>query len=93
MRKSVSERAGEIGPCATSAAAPIPRNLLDGYEQIGNSSFEMQSYAAFGEVNYAIHRPFHGDVWPAVYAGRQGRYASARRRAGISDWRYAFTGA
>src|SRR6185436_6652888 len=32
---------------------PIPRNLLDGYGQEGNSRFEMKSYAAFGEVNYA----------------------------------------
>lgn len=31
---------------------PIPRNLLDGYGQVGSSSFEMKSYAAFGEVNY-----------------------------------------
>lgn len=31
---------------------PIPRNLLDGYGQEGNSRFEMKSYAAFGEVNY-----------------------------------------
>ena len=33
---------------------PIPRNLLDGYGQEGNSRFEMKSYAAFGEVNYAF---------------------------------------
>lgn len=33
---------------------PIPRNLLDGYGQIGDSSFEMKSYAAFGEVNYKL---------------------------------------
>src|SRR6185295_475926 len=31
---------------------PVPRNLLDGYAQIGDSDFEMNSYAAFGEVNY-----------------------------------------
>jgi iron complex outermembrane receptor protein len=31
---------------------PIPRNLLDGYGQVGDSAFEMESYAAFGEVNY-----------------------------------------
>ena len=31
---------------------PIPRNLLDGYGQEGNSRFEMESYAAFGEGNY-----------------------------------------
>jgi iron complex outermembrane recepter protein len=33
---------------------PIPRNLLDGYGQIGSSDFEMESYAAFGEVNYGF---------------------------------------
>jgi iron complex outermembrane receptor protein len=33
---------------------PIPRNLLDGYGQIGNSSFGMKSYAAFGELNYGF---------------------------------------
>ncbi|MES2626029.1 MAG: TonB-dependent receptor [Pseudomonadota bacterium] len=33
---------------------PIPRNLLDGYGQIGDSAFEMESYAAFGELNYAF---------------------------------------
>jgi len=31
---------------------PIPRNLLDGYGQLGDSDFDMKSYAAFGEVNY-----------------------------------------
>ncbi|MEO8465001.1 MAG: TonB-dependent receptor [Gammaproteobacteria bacterium] len=34
--------------------APIPRNLLDGYSQTGSSDFNMNSYAAFGEVNYAF---------------------------------------
>src|SRR5262245_8887330 len=33
---------------------PIPRNLLDGYGQEGDSNFEMKSYAAFGEVNYDL---------------------------------------
>jgi iron complex outermembrane receptor protein len=33
---------------------PIPRNLLDGYGQVGDSAFEMESYAAFGEVNYDV---------------------------------------
>jgi len=33
---------------------PIPRNLLDGYSQTGTSDFEMDSYATFGEVNYAF---------------------------------------
>jgi iron complex outermembrane receptor protein len=33
---------------------PIPRDLLDGYTQEGDSHFEMESYAAFGEVNYDL---------------------------------------
>jgi len=33
---------------------PIPRNLLDGYTQLGSSDFKMSSYAPFGEVNYAF---------------------------------------
>jgi iron complex outermembrane recepter protein len=35
-----------------SFTVPIPRNLLDGYGQYGSSRYEMDSYAAFGEVNY-----------------------------------------
>ncbi|MFO1455588.1 MAG: TonB-dependent receptor [Steroidobacteraceae bacterium] len=33
---------------------PLPRNLLEGYGQIGNSRFRMQSYAAFGESSYSL---------------------------------------
>ena len=33
---------------------PLPRNLLDGYGQRGSSAFEMESYAAFGELNYQL---------------------------------------
>ncbi len=33
---------------------PIPRNLLDGYGQSGESAFAMESVAAFGELNYAV---------------------------------------
>lgn len=33
---------------------PIPRNLLDGYGQLGNSRFRSDSSAAFAELNYAI---------------------------------------
>jgi iron complex outermembrane recepter protein len=35
-----------------SFSVPIPRDLLDGYAQLGNSRFEMKSTAAFGELNY-----------------------------------------
>ena len=41
---------------------PIPRNLLDGYSQTGTSDFEMQSYAAFGEVNYAFTERLTGTL-------------------------------
>lgn len=45
---------------ANFPGTPIPVNpalgqtLLDGYGQIGNSVFKMNSYAAFGEVNYEV---------------------------------------
>jgi iron complex outermembrane receptor protein len=35
-------------------AVSIPRNLLDGYSQQGSSDFVMDSYAAFGELNYTV---------------------------------------
>jgi len=41
---------------------PIPRNLLDGYSQTGTSDFEMQSYAAFGEMNYAFTERLTGTL-------------------------------
>jgi len=41
---------------STTAFAPAdrPDNLTNGYGQFGNSHFTMNSYAAFGEVNYHI---------------------------------------
>jgi len=39
-----------------SFRAHIPRNLLDGYGQIGTSQFDMVSYAAFSEVNYDLSK-------------------------------------
>ncbi len=41
---------------------PIPANLLDGYGQIGDSRFEMESYAAFGEVSYEFIPRLTGTV-------------------------------
>ncbi|HEX5049491.1 MAG TPA: TonB-dependent receptor, partial [Gammaproteobacteria bacterium] len=41
---------------------PIPRNLLDGYTQTGSSDFEMESYAPFGEVNYAFTKRLTGTL-------------------------------
>src|SRR6185369_12015342 len=35
-------------------ATDRPDNLADGYGQYGDSHFKMDSYAAFGEVNYRI---------------------------------------
>jgi iron complex outermembrane receptor protein len=35
-----------------SFTATIPRELLDGYGQTGESRFQMRTYAAFGEANY-----------------------------------------
>ena len=45
---------------ANFPGTPIPvdpalgQTLLDGYGQVGNSTFKMKSYAAFGEANYAV---------------------------------------
>ena len=33
---------------------PIPRNLLDGYGQVGDSRFEMDSHAVFGELGWRM---------------------------------------
>ncbi len=62
---------------------PIPRNLLDGYGQLGESDFDMKSYAAFGEVNYDITEKSHRHAGPALHLRRQGRHvldAGVRRR-------------
>ncbi|MCP5358517.1 MAG: TonB-dependent receptor [Pseudomonadales bacterium] len=37
-----------------SFSVSIPRDLLDGYGQIGDSDFEMDSAAVYGEVNYDL---------------------------------------
>ena len=56
---------------------PIPRNLLDGYGQMGNSDFEMNSYAAFGEVNYALHGAADRDLGLRyTYEDKEGTYAT-----------------
>jgi iron complex outermembrane receptor protein len=46
----------------TTFTVPIPRDLLDGYSQTGTSDFEMNSYAAFGEVNYAFTERLTGTL-------------------------------
>ena len=46
----------------SSFTVPIPSNLLDGYSQTGSSDFEMNSYAPFGEVNYAFTERLTGTL-------------------------------
>ena len=56
---------------------PIPRNLLDGYTQQGTSDFEMQSYAPFGEANYAFTERLTGTVGLRyTYEDKEGAYAT-----------------
>ena len=56
---------------------PIPRNLLDGYGQEGNSRFEMKSYAAFGEVNYDFTERLTATLGLRyTYEDKEGTYAT-----------------
>jgi iron complex outermembrane recepter protein len=56
---------------------PIPRNLLDGYGQFGNSRFEMKSYAAFGELNYALTQRLTGTLGLRyTFEDKDGTYAT-----------------
>jgi iron complex outermembrane receptor protein len=56
---------------------PIPRNLLDGYGQTGTSDFEMNSYAAFGEVNYDITAKLTATLGLRyTYENKDGDYAT-----------------
>lgn len=48
-----------------SFSVPIPRDLLDGYGQFGESAFEMKSYAVYGELNYDL-----SDVLTATFGMR-----------------------
>jgi iron complex outermembrane receptor protein len=60
-----------------SFAVPIPDNLLDGYGQRGQSRFTMQSYAAFGEVNFAFTPRLTGTVGLRyTYEDKWGSYAT-----------------
>ncbi len=43
-----------IGPTTGAANTPVPSNLLDGYGTDGATRFKLDSYAAFGEVNWRI---------------------------------------
>ena len=56
---------------------PIPRNLLDGYGQSGTSDFQMNSYAAFGEVNYAFTQRLTATLGLRyTYEDKEGTYAT-----------------
>ena len=55
----------------------IPRDLLDGYGQIGDSRFEMESYAAFGEMSYRFIPRLTGTLGLRyTYEDKQGSYAT-----------------
>lgn len=61
----------------TNFAVPIPRNLLDGYGQQGDSRFEMKSYAAFGEVNYDLTERLTATLGLRyTYEDKEGSYAT-----------------
>jgi len=56
---------------------PIPRDLLDGYTQEGDSHFEMKSYAAFGEVNYDVTERLTATLGLRyTYEDKEGTYAT-----------------
>lgn len=60
-----------------SFTVPIPRNLLDGYAQSGDSNFEMESYAAFGEVNFDFTSRLTGTLGLRdTYEDKHGTYAT-----------------
>ena len=57
--------------------ATIPRDLLDGYGQIGQSRFDVKSYAAFGEVSYEIIPRLTGTLGLRyTYEDKNGTYAT-----------------
>jgi iron complex outermembrane recepter protein len=45
-----------IGATTGAANTPVPSNLLDGYGTDGRTRFKVDSYAAFGEVNWHVTR-------------------------------------
>jgi len=58
-------------------SVPIPRNLLDGYGQVGSSDFEMNSYAAFGELNYDLTQRLTATLGLRyTYEDKEGTYAT-----------------
>ena len=60
-----------------SFTVPIPRNLLDGYGQFGDSHFRMTSHAAFGEANYRFTDRLTGTLGLRyTYEDKDGTYAT-----------------
>jgi iron complex outermembrane recepter protein len=60
-----------------SFTVPIPRNLLDGYGQDGHSRYDMDSYAAFGEVNYQFANRLTATLGLRyTYENKDGTYAT-----------------
>ncbi len=58
-------------------AADRPDNLVDGYGQYGDSHFRMDSYAAFGEVNYRIIERLTGTLGLRyTYEDKKGSYST-----------------
>lgn len=58
-------------------AADRPDNLADGYGQYGDSHFRMNSYAAFGEVNYRIIPRLTGTLGLRyTYEDKHGSYST-----------------
>jgi len=56
---------------------PIPRNLLDGYGQEGDSSFRMESYAAFGELTFDFTERLSATLGLRyTYEDKDGSYAT-----------------
>ncbi len=71
-----------IGPTTGAANTPVPSNLLDGYGTDGATRFKVDSYAAFGEVNWKVlpqvtvtgglrytHEKKSGDYTSVVFGG------------------------
>jgi iron complex outermembrane receptor protein len=65
-------------PGATIVTNPAAgQTTLDGYGQIGNSSFKMKSYAGFGEVNYDFTDKLTATLGLRyTYEDKEGQYAT-----------------
>ncbi|MFC0205695.1 TonB-dependent receptor [Novosphingobium soli] len=66
-----------IGPTTGANGMPVPGNLLDGYGTDGHTRFATDSYAAFGEANYALtdRLTLTGGL-RYTYEEKEGEYAS-----------------